>query len=131
MSIELNPIQKQMFMMAKLFLKKNRGNIVYIKTTDIKTNKVSSFSFSSNNLNDLLEKIIEHKTGIISFYYHSHKTSYINSCFEFIYSYEQDVVSFTPLKNYYGKDVLELFSEAEFLVQVNFDEFFTNPENSD
>jgi tryptophanyl-tRNA synthetase len=46
---------------------------------------------------------------------------------EFIYSYEDDVVSFTPMNikrhSEYAEQIFDLFTEAEFLINISFDDF--------
>jgi hypothetical protein len=135
MTPELNPIQKQMFAMTKLFLEKNSNHTVVIKTTVDKI-KILTFNFKRTNIGEFIDKIIEYKTGVICFYFNSSNKgskniidivdNYQNKV-EFIYSYEDDVVSFTPMNikrnSEYTEQIFDLFTEAEFLINISFDDF--------
>lgn len=116
---ELNPIQRQMWAMAKYFLRDENNYCVCLSFIGEhkKSDGVLSKRFTTDNFSDFIPAIQKYRSGLISFHV---KTGSPPLFFEFIYCYEDDAVAFSQrsipqdLKKY----VAELFCESEFLLNI-------------
>lgn len=113
MNAQVEPIQRQMWAMVKLFLNKSPKNIVIINT--IYKSTTINHKVTLANFNTFIGSTNKFKSGIIKFCCGVHYRK-----FEFIYSFEPDCVAYTPhqIPPNARTDALELFCEAEFLLNI-------------
>jgi hypothetical protein len=109
---DLNPIQAQIIAMIILHMKKPNYKCI-LQTLDIK-----EFKWPIDNLNDfhhVFDFLNDFKSGIVIF------INDLPSNFQFIYSYENDAVCFTPniIPENIKKYAYDLFCEAEFIININ------------
>jgi len=112
---DLNPIQRQMWAMTKLFLSDNKNKCVCLRFSNSeRVDGVISKRFTNDNFDTFIIAIEKHRSGIISFHIND------NTSFEFIYCYLDDAVAFTQhnISQNIMKYVTDLFCESEFLLNV-------------